>query len=389
VTIGCTFCVSTLAKRRLLGIILLLSALALAGCGGTTVISEATASPQSAELPATVVEPTVRATDPATSAPEPTEPPPSPTPTQMPATATSPPPATDESTAPPTEAPTVMPTATLPSAEPSATPPPSPEPTEPPLPVVEFFRVTPTEVRNVGDSAHLEWEATGEKAEVCLLNCFGPTGCQEVPLSGEMTFVSDEHSGSYNGFFLRASAGEESRSRTANVRFLCENLRSWFFDPAPLSCPAGEPSTSYAAGQYFERGFMIWVEETDEFYVFGSEPDESGRRYFHSTGGLELKPGASQDNRVGEEPPPGLHQPVSGFGLVWRGEVEWPNLGNVRERLGWATEPEFGFDTTHQYETLACPRSWAAYMRGPRGEILRLSPASTVGLRHIWVQVQP
>jgi hypothetical protein len=241
----------------------------------------------------------------------------------------------------------------------------------------------------VGDSVHLEWEATGEKAELCLLNCFGPTGCQEVPLSGEETYISDEHSPSYNGFFLRASVGGESGASHVTVRFRCENLRTWFFDPAPSTCPAGEPTYSYAAGQYFERGLMIWVEETDEFYVFDSQPDEAGRRYFHRTGGLELKPGASQDNRVGEEPPPGLHEPVSGFGLIWRGEAEWPEVGNVRERLGWATEPEFGFDTAHQYETLACPRSWAAYMRAPRAEILRLSPASTVGLRYTWVQVQP
>ena len=388
-TIGCTFCVSTLAKRRLLGIILLFSAHALAGCGGTTVVSEATASPQSAELQATVVEPTVRATETATSAPEPTEPPPSPTPTQMPATATSPPPASDVPTASPSEALAVKPTVTLPPAEPSTTPLPLPEPTGPPLPAVEFFRVTPTEVRNVGDSVQLEWEAMGEKAEVCLLDCFGPTGCQEVPVSGEMTYVSDEHSPGYNGFFLRVSAGGESRSDHVTVRFRCENLRSWFFDPAPESCPEGEASYSYAAGQYFERGFMIWVEETDGFYVFFSEPDESGYRYYDSSIGLQLKTGASQDNRVGEDPPPGLHEPVSGFGLLWRGEVEWPDLGNVRERLGWATEQEFGFETALQYATLPCPRSWAGYMRGPRGEILRLSPTSTVGWPLAWQQVQP
>jgi hypothetical protein len=255
--------------------------------------------------------------------------------------------------------------------------------------VVEFFEVTPTEVRNVGDSVHLEWEATGEKAELCLLNCFGPTGCQEVPLSGEMTYVSDEQSASYNGFFLRASDGGESGAKLEYVTFLCENLRSWFFEPPPPRCPAGEPSFSYAAGQYFERGLMVWVEETDEFYVFHSEPDESGRRYYHSAKNLELKPGASQDNRVGEDPPTGLYEPVSGFGLIWRGEVAWPEVGDVRERLGWATEPEFGFDTAHQYGTLACPRSWVAYMRAPRGEILRLSPASTVGLYHVWEQIQP
>ncbi len=134
---------------------------------------------------------------------------------------------------------------------------------------------------------------------------------------------------------------------------------------------------------------MVWIEDTDEFYVFDSVPDPSGWLIYHSTVGLVLKPGASEQNRVGEDPPPGLYEPVSGFGLIWRGEVEWPEVGNVRERLGWATEPEFGFDTAFQYAILACPRGWAAYMRAPHGEILRLSPASTAGWPLIWEEVQP
>ena len=100
--------------------------------------------------------------------------------------------------------------------------------------------------------------------------------------------------------------------------------------------------------------------------------------------GLQLKPGASQDNRVGEAPPQGLYEPVSGFGLVWRGEVEWPALGDARQRLGWATEPEFGYDTAHQCETRAHPRSWTCYLRAPGGEVLRLYPDSTAQARTLW-----
>ena len=42
------------------------------------------------------------------------------------------------------------------------------------------------------------------------------------------------------------------------------------------------------------------------------------------------------------EPPDGLVQPVRGFGWVWR------NGSEVRERLGWATEPEKGHDSPVQ-----------------------------------------
>jgi hypothetical protein len=50
---------------------------------------------------------------------------------------------------------------------------------------------------------------------------------------------------------------------------------------------------------------------------------------------------------------------------------------DVRERLGWATEPEFAFDSAHQCMTLSLMHYWVCFQRGPRGEILRLHPDST------------
>jgi hypothetical protein len=199
-----------------------------------------------------------------------------------------------------------------------------------------------------------------------------------------MTWVADETSLGYNGFALRASAAGQETLETAKVQFLCENLRVWFFKPAPPRCPQEEAVSSYAAGQYFERGIMIWIEETDEFYVFETEPRDGTYKHFYTTTGLTLNPGASEDNRVAEDPPPGLYEPVSGFGLVWRAEVEWPEAANVRERLGWATEPESGFDTAWQYAVPTCVEFWTKYLRGPRGEILRLGNATSIGWPLVW-----
>jgi hypothetical protein len=318
------------------------------------------------------------ATDTATKAVEPIELSPLPTGTPPPTpwrpTAASPPHTVTASAVPaPTELPTDLPSPTA----------------VPPGPAILAFSATPAVVPNLGDPVHLAWEAVGERAELCSTNCFGPTGCQEVPLNGERTVVTDEASLATNGFVLRVTARGDTAIQAVAVRFLCENLRPWFLVPPPPSCPADEPTTSYAAGQRFERGFMVWVADTDEFYVFDRQPDPSGLQIYHSTVGLELKPGASEGNRIGEDPPAGLYEPVSGFGLIWRGEVEWPDVGDVRERLGWATEPEFGFDTTIQYAILACPRGWAAYMRGPHGEILHLWSASTTGWPLAWEEVGP
>ena len=378
------------ARRWLPGATLLaLVALALAACGPA-------ASPPAGEPSTSAAAAGATAT---TTARAPTEAPPLPTPTAA-ATVTPLPTSTPARTNTPPPEPTLPPlptsepaTATPPPATETATPlptalPPSPTPA-PAGPEITLFAVTPAEARNLGDRLHLAWAAAGERAELCSTNCFGPLSCQEVPLRGERTVVADEDSLRTNGFALRVSAGGETAVQALTVRFLCEDLRPWFFDPPPPYCPAGEPSYSYAAGQRFERGFMMWVEETDEFYLFEGEPGPSGFEVYYRTVGLELKPGASADHRVGQDPPPGLYEPVSGFGLVWRGEVEWPEVGNVRERLGWATEPEFGFDTAYQDAIVACPRAWATYLRGPGGQILRLAPASTIGWPLLWEEVGP
>ena len=69
--------------------------------------------------------------------------------------------------------------------------------------------------------------------------------------------------------------------------------------------------------------------------------------------------------------------------FFWRGEINGIRP-DVRERLGWATEPEFAFDSAHQCMTLSLMRYWVCFQRGPRGEILRLHPDSTAQVRLVW-----
>ena len=294
---------------------------------------------------------------------------------------------------PPVESATERPSPTTPPAEsqsetpsPASTPqtgtPRLPTPTA--APQVLSFTANPTITQNLGDVVHLAWQANGQRVELCPLIGTGPTNCQDVPLVGEQDVVIDELALTYVGFALRVYAGEATALKTVELHPQCRNLRTWFFADPPLRCPVAEALTSYAASQHFERGLMVWVEETDEFYVFYDEPDEQGFQVVQRTVGLELKPGASEDNRIGEDPPPGLYEPVSGFGLVWRGEVEWPYADVVRERLGWATVPESGYDTAYQCSTPAYPRLWNCFLLGPGGEVLHLRPDSTAGVRILW-----
>ncbi len=302
-----------------------------------------------------------------------------PAPTLPPEPSATPPPPTN--TVPPT------PPETVTAPPPAATPTSTHIPTHTPGPRILAFQITPTATANVGDVLTMSWQATGERAEICPVGALGPIEqlCRAVSVSGSTQWTTDEEAMSYSGFALRAWYGTANTLKVVEVKLQCQNLRQWFFPNPPQNCPAAQAATSYAVGQYFEDGFMIWIQEPDSFYVFYQGQDAAGFQTFDWVidPGTALKRGASPDNRVGEPTPAGLFEPVSGFGMVWRGEINGIRP-DVRERLGWATEPEFAFDSAHQCMTLSLMRYWVCFQRGPRGEILHLHPDSTAQVRFLW-----
>ncbi len=95
---------------------------------------------------------------------------------------------------------------------------------------------------------------------------------------------------------------------------------------ASLGCPVGGANTVNSALENFERGNMIWIDgpiyvlyidgrlqQFTDTFVQGVDPDSGG-----------------------ETPPPGLYEPVRGFGKVWRSNPD------VRSGLGWGTTQEMG-----------------------------------------------
>lgn len=139
---------------------------------------------------------------------------------------------------------------------------------------------------------------------------------------------------------------------------------NWFFSPRPAGCPAAAPVDTWAAAERFERGLMIWLQNTDIYYVFHNANSSGALPLTVVRGPLTFRPGANPNNRVGGAPP-GLTEPISGFGLVWRGEVE--GVSGLREQLGWAVEPEYGFTTTYQCEAYPGTNypSQSCYLRTP------------------------
>ncbi len=147
----------------------------------------------------------------------------------------------------------------------------------------------------------------------------------------------------------------------------------WFFEePAPEGvCPRNGVPT-WAAAQYFERGAMIWLQTPGRYYVLEDAfmTSELEKRVLTIVSDpLDIW----QDSSDQYQPPPGYHAPESGFGFVWRGDVV--GVPNFSDRLGWALEPEFGYNAVLQCDDV--PPSggmiWqTCYLKVPDGRIVVL-----------------
>jgi hypothetical protein len=136
---------------------------------------------------------------------------------------------------------------------------------------------------------------------------------------------------------------------------------TWFFSPPPDGCPSA-PLDSPAAEQAFEGGYMIWVGEQDRIIVLFA--DDSYPKV--SNHGDDWDGGAICD--LGP-PPEGLFHPVRGFGYLWCTDPA------VRERLGWALEPEIDYETILQTTTMV--KYNHTYLRAADSNVWHLLPESS------------
>ena len=264
--------------------------------------------------------------------------------------------------------------ATLPTPSPAAF-------VSPLQPNVLDFRVAPTETTHLGETIAVEWRAEGDSAELCWLDGRGPTTCAPVDLAGETTLTVDEAALKKTGVALRVTSGDEFIYAIADLAMQCHGLRDWFFDDPPVRCPSADAQFSPAAAQVFEGGMMIWTETPDTFYVFFDEPAQArGKIFLRISEPYDFDP----EQPLVDAPPDGLLAPVSGFGKLWRGELSGSRDDEIRSRLGWATGPEFAFESALQCETQSHPRGWACYLQAPDGRVLRLQPDSTAQVNLLW-----
>jgi hypothetical protein len=237
--------------------------------------------------------------------------------------------------------------------------------------VIRYFRAN-VEEADPGDTIVLEWESVGA-AEASLFY---------IPSSGYMSpgwpvdttgVYTDEIGPQRDNWieyflYVRDELGREARANLT-VRLRCPV--PWFFSPAPRACPT-DPVISDAAEQHFEHGTTIWfrepwvsgVDEGGWIFVLYEDRGQwfSYKWYVYEDEWIE----GEADRDPSLTPPPGLYQPVRGFGFLWRQNPQ------VRERLGWAVDQEVGFSTILQHTAVMKYRS--TYLRALDGNVWYLGP---------------
>ena len=94
------------------------------------------------------------------------------------------------------------------------------------------------------------------------------------------------------------------------------------------------------AEQLFQRGRMFWVQPTGQIWVLALTGEGRGAwTIFPDT----YDDGTDPEVDASLVPPDGMLQPQRGFGKLWRTNTD------VRDALGWATTPEFGYVSRYEY----------------------------------------
>ncbi len=144
--------------------------------------------------------------------------------------------------------------------------------------------------------------------------------------------------------------------------------------PTPFICRAG------VVEQSFERGFMFWIGHTtaekctdhhafakgsgDIWVAFVNGSIPKGKWLIYTD---DWDPTNEPESDPSLTPPPGLRQPVRGFGKVWRMRLSEAD----RQTLGWATGDELPFTSDYWYEGSGFINSQGQFVERPGKHLLK------------------
>ena len=135
-------------------------------------------------------------------------------------------------------------------------------------------------------------------------------------------------------------------------------------EPEPTLDPFPRPNNIdiIVAEQVFEGGRMFYLDPVSRIWVMlnGEEDDTTGEWLIFADTWQEGEP--ESDSAI--IAPDGLHQPIRGFGKIWRENPE------LREALGWGLDPEIGHETRYQFFEGEILETDAGLMQAPGFHVL-------------------
>ena len=202
----------------------------------------------------------------------------------------------------------------------------------PNAPRIEFFTSDVAAVAP-GDSVTLYWSTRNTtSANIYRLERGVRNQVWTIQPDGNLTVNTRRADRGTIDFLLTAGDGDQRVERTLSIPLACPDV--WFFQPPPESCPTAPAQETFLIEEPFERGRMLYVQASDVVYALFNDGFEPGWIAIENPFDPAVHPEADENFA----PPPGFHQPLRRLGFVWRGN------DTVRNRLGLAIDPEFGFN---------------------------------------------
>jgi hypothetical protein len=112
----------------------------------------------------------------------------------------------------------------------------------------------------------------------------------------------------------------------------------------------------FVAQQTFQRGEMFWLQPIDQIWVLTT--DGNGVQTWIVQDDI-FEDGMPESDESLVAPEEGLIQPIRGFGMLWRNDL------NIQNMLGWATGAELGYLTNYEYHWGGTVNDAGEYVAGP------------------------
>ena len=187
---------------------------------------------------------------------------------------------------------------------------------------------------------------------ILLSTCQGPTVAPEQQTATAEAEAVAQHIATL-GSIAATGTAEHATDESEPTEVVPTDVPT--ITPTPDPFPTQVQAKIYIAEQRFEHGWMFWLQPIAQIWVLTK--DDAGDNIWSVYDDTFVEGEAEFDPQL--IPPEGLHQPIRGFGKLWRENLE------VRQKIGWALKLERGHTSRYVYKQGGHINDDNEYVAGP------------------------